>query len=488
MYYGSIRLSTNPSGANVFVRGENKGITPIDIINVYPDTYNVRLDYPDLRIYNFNTTVKDGMMTDIFFDFINQEVSEEYVNLNGSSLVIIPEEKIITPENGEVSVPSIPNTTSENIILTQHLADMNTILDKNNSLISDVRDILKLSSHRVKDQQWYDAENLITVAVIVKPDDNNSVLYQYESIHDVLGRNSGELDIINEGPGILYIVTSVDGIHYKDEVTLFEGQKKSYDDLYSVGLRSSTANLVYKVTERKVTTVSGQQFSGSRFKERRDRSGVILFQDDYESPTLKFSSLIVNIVTNLPSAGSIARSIDTSYSGDFSIKTVTGPNPNDGVIMFYNHPDFHVGNVASQFHFASDADVYIAQATIDFFSGTNRNRGLIFFVAGSTFNVGDLFLLNANGSFSTIATGIPTFASIRSWNILKLVIDVGALEYVSAVVNGNRINLTGTPLQIISNTTARQVLSQIVTFSPSIGGAKTVFFDNYIFTEDESLQ
>lgn len=338
-------------------------------------------------------------------------------------------------------------------------------------------------------QDRFDVENVITTS---QPNelDPDSNLYQIESIYKKFSRLSNSLNIYNVGPGILIIRISHDGISASKEFILYEGEVKTYDRIYEVRLRSPSANLRYRVTEYDISTISGQTFSGSRYKDRRDRSGVVLYQDDYESPTLKFDSLIINIVTGLPVAGSIARSIDTSYSGDFSIKTVTGINPNDGVIMFYHHPDFHVGKVASQFHFASSDNIYISNITIDFFDGTNRNRGQIFLVAGSNFKIGDLFLRHSDGTFGpAIVTGIPIFASTRSWNSIKLTIDIGSLEYVSATINGNRIDLTGRGLNITADPiTARHISSQIVSFSPSAGGVKTVYFDNYIFTEDENLE
>lgn len=331
----------------------------------------------------------------------------------------------------------------------------------------------------------FDVENVITIAQPVELDPDSN-LYQIESIYKKFNRLSNKLNIYNVGPGILIIRISHDGISASKEFILYEGEVKTYDKIYEVRLRSPSANLRYRVTEYDISTISGQTFSGSRYKDRRDRSGVIVFQDDYESPTIKFETSIINSVTGLPVPGTIVRSLGTAYAGDFSIKTITNINENDSTFIIYRHPDFHAGKVAAQFHFASSEGLYLVGSVIDHYTGSIRHRADIFFVGGTTF--GDLFLVNADGSLTKVASGIQTFPSIVSWNVMKLTIDMGLFEYVSATINGTRIDLTGIPLAQTPNPTSVHIASLIQNSSPSGGGAKTVYFDNYMFTEDENLE
>lgn len=501
MNYGTIRISTNPSGATVRVSGQNKGATPIDIVNVIPGIYNITLSYPGLNSYNFDTVIIDSKMTNIYFDFILQEVSEEHVELTGKDLVRIeappglpeeqppnippPPDSIMVPDTGP-ALPSpgmitdqVPPATLDNV-LTELTTINDNIVQLNNSVST-------INVHEPTD--YYDIENVITISQPVELDPD-SVLYQIESIHNRYGRLSKRLTIYNIGPGVLYVRVSHDGTTVSNEFILYEGEIKTYDNIYDVRLRSPSANLRYRVTEYDITSLSGQTFSGSRFKDRRDRSGVIVFQDDYESPTIKFESSAINVITSLPVPGVIVKSLDTAFAGDFSIKTITGPIPvpvpNDATLIVYRHPDFHTGKVAAQFHFASSDALYLVGLVIDHYTGSILHRADIFFVTGATF--GDLFLVNADGSLTRVASEIQTFPSRVSWNVIKLTVDIGLFEYVSAVVNGTRVDLAGIPLAQTPNTTSVHIAVQLQNITPSGGGAKTVYFDNYIFTEDENLE
>lgn len=370
-------------------------------------------------------------------------------------------------------VVGVLGTISDNIV------QQNTNLTQIDSDINAVKDSITLSSNRVKDQKWYDAENLILVSVPVKPEDNNSILYQYENINNVLGRNSGELDIVNEGPGILYIVTSIDGLFFKNEVTIFEGQKKTYNDLYTVGLRSPTANLLYKVTERKVTTVSGQQFSGSRFKDRRDRKGVIVFQDDYESPTLKF-------ITDIIGAGTVARSTDTAYSDDFSLKMVTGANPGDHSDAKYFHTDFHGQKVGIQVQFASASDPYDITMLIQYSDGTNVYGGNVFVTTSTSLNISEFYLIDESGTPILLKTDNNVTSAITAWNSMKLVIDISTKKFVSSIINGTKIDLSVFNLAIVPAISTKFIQTFVGVIGASAGSVAIAYLDNYIFSEDET--
>jgi hypothetical protein len=325
----------------------------------------------------------------------------------------------------------------------------------------------------------YDVENFITTSVPVKPDDVNSNLYQKEKIHDVLGRNSGPIKIINEFPGILYIITSTDGVNFRPETTIFEGQSKTYDDLYIVGLRSPTANLKYRVTERDVTTVSGQIFTGSRFKQRRDRNGVVVFEDDMESPTFKFTPIIVGIAT-------IARSTDTSYSGDFSIKSVVGAAVGNNNTLAYFHPDFHAHQVGIQVEFASASVIYDLHLVIDYFDGLGNEYYADVFTVGGTAGGNSLIAIDQNGANYVLVSGvapdlIQIFNEIHSWNIMKLVVDLETHQYVSAEVNGKKVSFN-IPVQTFPAVGVRKHIEGDVTVYQANA---VVYIDQYIFTEDE---
>ena len=111
---------------------------------------------------------------------------------------------------------------------------------------------------------YYDVTNFILTAQPAELDPDSN-LYQEENVWKKYKRLSRKITVVNVGPGILYVRVSHDGVYTSEESIIFEGESKDFDEIYLIKLRSPTANLRYRFTEYNVTTVSGQQFSGSRF-------------------------------------------------------------------------------------------------------------------------------------------------------------------------------------------------------------------------------
>ena len=335
---------------------------------------------------------------------------------------------------------------------------------------------------------YYDTTNVITTSQPVELDPE-SILYQSEDVWKKYKRLSRKITVVCVGPGILYVRSSHDGTYFSEESVIYEGQSKDYDEIYVLKLRSPSANLRYRVTEYNVSTVSGQQFTGSRFKERRDRNGVVVFQDDYESPIIKFETF-----TTTSGTGIITRSNVIAYAGDFSIRTQAGPSANypavDTVDMVYRHPDFHIGKIANQVNFAVDPPLNtIAEVNLelDYFDGTNK-----YFSIAAFDTLGRMFIATPNSIFpfydiTFIKGGIIVFPSIFSWNLMKLTIDIAALKYVAAFVNGQRIDLSGFDLPKIPSLLATHIVSIVQNTTIQKGNPQDIYFDNYLFTEDETL-
>lgn len=331
---------------------------------------------------------------------------------------------------------------------------------------------------------YYDTTNVITVSQPIELDPE-SVLYQSEDVWRKYKRLSRRITVVCIGPGLLYVRVSHDGTYYSEESVIYEGQSKDFDEIYVLKLRSPSANLRYRVTEYTVSTVSGQQFSGSRFKDRRDRNGVIVFQDDYESPTIKFQQFTHG------APGVVARTKATAYAGDFSIGTLAGPNLGDTKGIVYIHPDFHVGKIASQIHFAVDFGT--SKSDVNLYLGYIDDVGVSYAGFASFDSDGTLFISIPSSADPLIIdeiiirTGLIMYPSVVSWNVFKLVVDTSALKYVAVYVNGNRFDLTGFDLVKLSDTPGKRILSIVENTTRTGGDPQLVFFDNYIFTEDETF-
>ena len=325
---------------------------------------------------------------------------------------------------------------------------------------------------------YYDVTNVITTSQPVELDPDSN-LYQEENVWKKYKRLSRKITAVNIGPGLLYIRTSHDGLYTSEEDAILEGESKDFDEIYLVKLRSPTANLRYRFTEYNVTTVSGQQFSGSRYKDRRDRNGVVVFQDDYESPTLKFVPTIVGI-------GTVARSIDVAYSGDYCLKTVVGANISDSSLITYFHPDFHEQKVGIQVNFSSNSGVYDIHLVLRFFDGNGVVYNAdMFTVAGIWMPFKQLIVADEHGNNVSLVSGVPPdiiqiYDEIHSWNVMKLVIDLSTHRYVSAEINGKKINFS-ILLEHFAYNADRHITGEIYTYEPNA----VIYLDNYIFTEDE---
>jgi hypothetical protein len=333
---------------------------------------------------------------------------------------------------------------------------------------------------------YYDVSGVIAVSQPVELDPE-SVLYQSEDIWKKYKRLSRKITVLCVGPGILYVRTSHDGTYFSEETVIYEGQSKDFDEIYVLKLRSPSANLRYRVSEYNVNTVSGQQFSGSRFKDRRDRDGVIVFQDDYESPTLKFQKFIYPP----GSPWVIVRTNATAYAGDFSIGTLPGSNIGDTAGLAYVHPDFHVGKIASQIHFASDFGTSVCDINleIDYYDGKNLHSAFAAFTTDGNLLIA-IPVPGAPPGTSVeiqIPIAITIFPSSVSWNVFKLAIDISAFKYVAIFVNGERVDLSGFDLVTSPDTSSKHILSLVENTTRFNNEEQLVFFDNYIFTEDETF-
>ena len=159
--------------------------------------------------------------------------------------------------------------------------------------------------------------------------------------------------------------------------------------------------------------------------------------------------------------------------------------------LVYIHPDFHVGKIGSQTHFASDFGVSKSDINlhIEYFDGVQTHIAFAAFDTDGTLFI-DIPVPGAPpGTFDEIIieTGLTIFPSPVSWNVFKLAIDISTFKYVAVFVNGQRVDLSGFDLVSKPDATRRHILSIIENTTRVDGDPQLVFFDNYIFTEDETF-
>ncbi len=130
--------------------------------------------------------------------------------------------------------------------------------DRSDEIIALLSQIAEsLSTHRTN---LYDVSNSIGNAVdsscIVSTAQNamrvDESRYIREQIFDRIGIPAPKLNVYNDGPGTWYIRVSQEGQQFSDEIALFEGEKKTYTNVYEIRHRSDTLGLTYRVTEQDI--------------------------------------------------------------------------------------------------------------------------------------------------------------------------------------------------------------------------------------------
>lgn len=90
-------------------------------------------------------------------------------------------------------------------------------------------------------------------AITIVPDITNvtpTTGYTRIVVWDIVHRKSPELYFSCEGPGTIYVRVSDNGKDFSEsEDTVFEGEVRTYYDVYELRIRASTANTKYRITE-----------------------------------------------------------------------------------------------------------------------------------------------------------------------------------------------------------------------------------------------
>ncbi len=81
------------------------------------------------------------------------------------------------------------------------------------------------------------------------PLSDDSAAYIREQVFDRLGMNAPKLNVYNDGPGTWYIRHSHDGHNFSEEFPMYEGEAKTYENIYELRHRAPLDALKYRITE-----------------------------------------------------------------------------------------------------------------------------------------------------------------------------------------------------------------------------------------------
>lgn len=205
-----------------------------------------------------------------------------------------------------------------------------------------------------------------------------------------------------------------------------------------------------------------------------DQRGDLLWQDDAESPTVRYGT---------GGTGSVARSNDTARCGSFCYKLVTGATANDDIYMNWYLTDFHDNTkIGVECSFASAS----VKMYIDFIfwyfdsSGNQYTPAVRFDTAAKTASV-----LIPGGAWQTIGTSIGYYNSVYNWATMKLVFDISTMKYVRALVFGEELDASAYSIYKPNAFAFSRSLWPLVSVTTTENVAKTVYADNIIVTENE---
>ena len=526
-----IKFDTIPANVEVYLDHEYVGRTPIDVTDVEDGVHSYTLKKDKDNQFDGKLLTQQEKITHIEMDFNKNSKTEKYIDIvSAQEQCSSPSVYLSIPENHTCSSPNINMTISEEQSCPSPNIDMiipeeqpttspteqpaqapseqppteqptqqpteqppqppagapeqipSASLDDVLGEIQRTNDTLETILQNIEESKKprittiYDNEAIIQTSVPSNPNDTVSPLYQQEKIYDIIGHNAEFIHIYNYGPGLLYVVSSTNVADFTKETLILEGEQKNYTNIHTLGLRSPTALLKYRVTERPILNQASQQFTGSRYKERRDRRGVVIYEDDYESPTTKFLPSFIG-------AGTATRSTDTAYAGDFSLKLVTGAVFGDISEVQYNHPDFHASKLGVQVRFATA----ISQSVVGIGIHHIMTNGFAHIGDINITMAGVLRVFEADGNFHDFQSGFQIETALTGWNTLKLVIDLGTNKYVNATLNGVTVDLSSIDLNLTSNVSPTEFIINFLTLQFTGGGVSTCYYDNYIFTEDEVI-
>lgn len=128
---------------------------------------------------------------------------------------------------------------------------LGAIVQAQRVMIEQLQVLIKASEVELVDLKFDTGIKTLSNAVSNEPniDDISTTGYTQELIFPILKRLSPELYFINLGPGTIFLRVSKDGTNFSVQSPVFEGEVKTFYDVFELRLRSPTANTQYIITE-----------------------------------------------------------------------------------------------------------------------------------------------------------------------------------------------------------------------------------------------
>ena len=207
-----------------------------------------------------------------------------------------------------------------------------------------------------------------------------------------------------------------------------------------------------------------------------EKRGNVIYFDDFESTTNKFNDYLTG-------ASTLNMSADTAKFKDFSVKCIAAAAVNSG--LKYIHHDFHVGRIGIEFSVATEeTDDFRIQCDIKYFDGVKVYNGS--WLCDMALPNTDLDILHSDGVYYQIGD-FDYESDKRAWTTLKIVLDLNTKDYLRFMAFGQEYDISAYSMQESVAAYPPHLQVWIHCRNMTGGGFKTVYFDNYILTDNEPL-
>lgn len=205
-----------------------------------------------------------------------------------------------------------------------------------------------------------------------------------------------------------------------------------------------------------------------------DRRGNLIWYDDFDA------AAAVKWKLGGDAGYTAALSSDRAWMGNQSMKTVTDVDVGDTATIRKDFalPIERTIGLEFMFYIATGAPtvlIYIVGYT-----------GTAYFQAQLQYdhNLGKLYYYNSASAWIELPIVDNVDPTGEHWFYVKLVLDWDSKEYVRAIFGGTQYDLSGLGMKTAANVTARKVIVVIYNRAETAAAA-TVYYDNFIFTQNE---
>ena len=216
-----------------------------------------------------------------------------------------------------------------------------------------------------------------------------------------------------------------------------------------------------------------EQALRTQFPYVYNRSGNVIYWDDFESPTVKPH-------TQVTGAGTCNRTCDKSLFGDFSMKFVTGNVAANICSAKYHLNNFRSGKLGMLAHLMTP-DVQVTYAlTLYYYDGTTAHIGRILVDVSD----GKVYY-----GYPAPTTHIDTISWYTSGTVdlfvpIKLVADISKGVFDNLYIARNKIDMSSYSLYTAASGIKQSMIAEIE-IATKANASYTAYMDNVIITDNE---